>query len=287
VDTRYIDTFVMVAECGSMAEAARRMSITPTALAQRLRSLEREFGVPLVIRSGRFVRITEGGARLLSHARRFQRDMRSLKSAVASDGFPGGLRIGTIRTALTNVMPELLRQVADRYPLLDATLEIGASHDLYHQVLVGKVDAALLVAPPFKLPKPYVWETVRVEPLVVLSPLSLAHLPLKTLLAEEPFMRYDRRTWGGALAEQYLQEQGIQPHERFEMDSPDGILMLVGMGLGVSLVPNCYRPESVPATVRVLPLPANGLTRKLGLLYPRESPYARLFEALISDVRTR
>ena len=284
MDTRFIDTFVMVAECGSMAEAARRVNITPTALAQRLRTLEREFGEPLVIRSGRFVRITEAGARLLARARRFQRDVRELKVAVSTEGFPGGLRIGTIRTALSNVMPDLLKHVAHHHPRLDATLEIGTSHELYHQVVTGKVDAALLVEPPFKLPKPFIWHTLRIEPLVLLAPAHLAATDPDTLLAQQPMIRYDRRTWGGSLAEHYLQERGLQPQERFELDSPDGILTLVGMGLGVSLVPDCFQPTAVPPSVTVFHLPGNLGVRKLGLLWPRQSPYARLFESMMREV---
>ncbi|QET04896.1 LysR family transcriptional regulator [Cupriavidus pauculus] len=283
MDTRFIDTFVMVAECGSMAEAARRIHITPTALSQRLRTLERELGAPLVTRSGRFVRLTEAGARLLARARKFQRDVRELEMAVSEEGFPGGLRIGTIRTALTNVMPDLLRYIALRHPSLDATMEIGTSHDLYHQLVTGKVDAALLVEPPFKLPKAYVWHMLRTEPLVLLAPAHLAGQDPDAILAEQPMIRYDRRTWGGLLGEQYLQERGLHPQERFELDSPDGILLLVSMGLGVSLVPDCYPRAAVPDTAVILPLPEGRPVRQLGFLWPRQSQYARLFEAMVNS----
>ncbi|MFJ1301571.1 LysR family transcriptional regulator [Pseudomonadota bacterium AL_CKDN230030165-1A_HGKHYDSX7] len=282
MDTRYVDTFVLVAECGSMAEAARRMSITPTALAQRLHALEREFGVPLFSRSGRFVRITEGGARLLERARRFQREVRALKAAVSTEGFPGGLRIGAIRTALGNMIPQALKHIADHHPGLDAMVELGASHELYHQVTGGKVDAAFLVEPPFRTPKSFSWHTLRVEPLVLLVPAALAGSEPDALLAREPLLRYDRRTWGGSLADQYLQSRNLNPRERFELDSPDGLASLVEMGLGIALVPNCFRPGALPAGVAVIALPRNTLARRLGLLWPHHSTYGRLFEALVA-----
>jgi len=282
MDTRFIDTFILVAECGSMAEAARRANLTPTALAQRMRSLERELGVPLLTRSGRFVRITEGGARLLARAHRFQREVRELKATVSTEGFPGGLRLGTIRTALTNVVPDMLGYMADRYPRLDTALEIGVSHELYHQAAAGKVDAALLVEPPFRLPKSFVWQTLRVEPLVLLAPAADKDADPDALLANRPLIRYDRRTWGGSLADQYLRQCGVVPQERFELDSPDGIVMLVGRRLGVSLVPDCFRPGSLPADVVALALPRNRLARRLGMLWPARSPYARLFDEMIA-----
>lgn len=286
MDTRYVDTFVLVAECGSMAEAARRMNITPTALAQRLHALEREFGVPLFSRSGRFVRITEGGARLLERARRFQREVRALKAAVSTEGFPGGLRVGSIRTALGNVIPLALKHIADHHPGLDATVEIGASHELYHQVTGGKVDAAFLVEPPFRTPKSFSWHTLRVEPLVLLTPTALTGIDPDTLLAQEPLLRYDRRTWGGSLADQYLQARNLRPRERFELDSPDGLVTLVEMGLGISLVPDCFRLGTLPPGVAVIPLPRNTLARRLGVLWPHHSTYGRLFETLVAAMDT-
>jgi DNA-binding transcriptional LysR family regulator len=68
METRFLDSFVTIAECGSMAEAARRLNVTPTALAQRVRVLEDELHVKLIERSGRTVQLTEGGARVLARA---------------------------------------------------------------------------------------------------------------------------------------------------------------------------------------------------------------------------
>ena len=286
METQFVDTFVMIAECGSMAEAARRLSVTPTALAQRVRALERELGVTLFTRSGRTVRMTEGGARLLVRARKFQQEVRELKAAASADGFPGGLRIGAIRTALTNLMPEILRGIAQRYPGLDATIEIGASHDLYHLVAGGSVHAAMVVEPPFRIPKSFMWRPLRVEPLVLLAPACMAHRPPEELLREIPLIRYDRRTWGGLLADQYLRQCGVQPQERFELDSPDGIQLLVGLGLGVSLVPDCFRPDSLPAAVVRLPLPGNAPVRRIGMLWPVGSPYGRLFDMVLEPCAT-
>lgn len=266
-----------------MAEAARRMSVTPTALAQRIKALEREFGVPLFSRSGRYVRITEGGARLLTQARRFQRELQDLKAAVLSEGFPGGLSLGTIRTALTNLLPEMLKHIVARYPTLDVNLEIGASHALYQMVAAGKIDAALIVEPPFKIPKSFTWHPLKTERLMLLAPIEQVDADPDEVLAHHPFLRYDRRTWGGLLADQYLQERGVTPQERYEMDSPDGIALLVSLGFGVSLVPACFRPGALPANVALIALPGNPLSRRLGLLWPARSPYCRLLQMMVES----
>ena len=55
METSFLNSFVLVAETGSMAEAARRQGITPAAVAQQVRALERELNATLVARAGRTV----------------------------------------------------------------------------------------------------------------------------------------------------------------------------------------------------------------------------------------
>lgn len=282
MDTRFIDSFVVVAECGSIAEASRRLNMTPSALAQRIRVLEQDFGVPLLTRSGRYVSVTEAGMRLLAQSRNFQREVKKLKDAATNQDFIGGLQIGSIRTALTNVVPTLLRRAISIHPGLNVFIEAGMSEALYHEVAGGKLDAAVIVAPPFRIPKSLVWHSLRHEPLVVLCPRSLSDVDGLTALKTLPLVRYDRRGWGGSLADQYLLAADIQPSERIELDSLDGILALIGMELGVSLIPDWFSPLPLPQNITTLPLHDDVPYREVGMLCPVQSPYSRLFEQMIS-----
>jgi DNA-binding transcriptional LysR family regulator len=53
--------FVTITESGSLAEAARRLDVTPSAVSQRLRHLESRLGMPLAHRSTRRFVLTEEG----------------------------------------------------------------------------------------------------------------------------------------------------------------------------------------------------------------------------------
>lgn len=53
--------FVTITESGSLAEAARRLDVTPSAVSQRLRHLEAKLGMPLAQRSTRRFVLTEEG----------------------------------------------------------------------------------------------------------------------------------------------------------------------------------------------------------------------------------
>ena len=89
MDTRFLQSFVMVIESGSMAEAARHLDLTPAAVAARVKALEDSLDTALVQRVGRTVKATEAGVRILAQARSVLRDVRDLH-AIANDDAPSG-----------------------------------------------------------------------------------------------------------------------------------------------------------------------------------------------------
>ena len=91
-----------------MAAAARVLNITSAAVAQQIHTLEREFGVPLIVRVGRTVRMTEEGARILVRARDLVRDFADLRSIANDSTEAGELRLGACTTALTGLLPAIL-----------------------------------------------------------------------------------------------------------------------------------------------------------------------------------
>jgi len=95
MDSRFLQSFIHVAELGSIAEAARRLDLTPAAVAQRVKMLEEEMGMSLIRRSGRTVAPTEAGARILERGRKVLRDIRDLRDDLNdSSDLSGQLRLG-------------------------------------------------------------------------------------------------------------------------------------------------------------------------------------------------
>ena len=71
IDPAALDCLVALADTGSFERAAQQLSVTQSAVSQRLRSLESDLGRLLVVRS-RPLRLTDAGKLLLRHARRWQ-----------------------------------------------------------------------------------------------------------------------------------------------------------------------------------------------------------------------
>lgn len=283
MDTRFLESFVIVADQGSIAEAARRLNLTPAAVAQRIRALEQEIGTPLLLRSGRTVQLTDAGAKIIDRSRSFLQDVRNLRSLATNDKIAGELRLGAVPSATTGFVPDILALLAKKYPELGVQVVPGTSGGLYRQVHSGDLDLAIIVQPEFVLPKSCDWQLLREEPLVVLTPASMPVRHPHAILKTEPFIRYDRNTWGGRLADRYLRRVNIKPREKFEINSLTAIALLVDRGLGVALVPDWAPPWPEGLSLSKLAVPDRSYTRRIGVIWTRASPHIRLVRAFLGE----
>lgn len=285
MDTQFLNTFVAVADRGSMAAAARVLNITPAAVAQQIRTLERELGAPLIARAGRTVSLTEEGSRILQRARDLLRDVADMRSIANDSEVSGELRLGACPTALAGMLPDILARMVDKFPQINVFIRPGYSAELYRAVEAGELDAALVLQAPYNLPKTCDWQLLREEPLVMIAPAKLEGRDPHDLLRSEPLIRYDRNQWGGRVADDYLRAAGIVPHERFELNGLNAIAVMVDRGLGVSLVPDWARPWPEGLDLVRIPLPLSSEPRRIGMVWSRSSVRIRLVTVLLQESR--
>jgi DNA-binding transcriptional LysR family regulator len=285
METNYLRTFMTVLESGSMSDAARRLGVTPAAVAQQVRVLEREFGLPLLRRAGRTVGATEAGHRLARRGQALLAELGSLRSAVADPEGALELDIGATNTMLNGPLPAVLEALVLEHPAARIGVRTGLTGELYDEVVNGRLDAAFCLHPAFVLPKTLNWVPLREERLVVLAPERWAHRDPDELLRVEPLVRYNRELGGGQAADRYLRAAGIVPNERFEISSLAAIAMLVARGVGVSIAPDAASAWWPTLPVVRLPLPNASGARCFGILWSRTSPRTRAIEVLVDFAR--
>lgn len=282
MNLRYIDCFIQVVECGSIAGAARHMGLPAATVAQRLKALEQDMGCLLLQRSGRAVIPTLAGNRILSHARTLLAAERTLRAAATNSELPPGpLRLGATPTALTGILPDALKTWKNLYPDIPVLIEPDVTPILSARLLAGELDIAIMAHPQHPLPKIVRWLALSKEPLVMIAPTGLSTPDITHTLETEDFILYDRRTVAGKMVESYLKRIRIQPKVRLELDGIVPISELVSAGLGISVVPGSpsLRRQS---GLRSWPLPPPCPQRTLGAVWLRTSPRLRLAEALIN-----
>ena len=83
-------SFVTITESGSLAEAARRLDVTPSAVSQRLRQLETRLGMQLAHRSTRRFALTEEGELFYAGASRCWTSWTAWSNAAGASGEVAG-----------------------------------------------------------------------------------------------------------------------------------------------------------------------------------------------------
>jgi len=285
MDIHFLESFIVVAECGSIAEAARRLNVSAATLAQRLRAVEKSLGYPLIERAGRTVHATVSGQAILPHVRKLVEAARDL-SAIAACGVPAGqLRLGATASALTGLLPGIIAALNARYPKIDYFITPGSSISLYHQVIAGDLDGAIIVQPRFQIPKSVNWLTLRTEPLTLITPYPIKPDAAHTTITTQPFIRYDRNQWGGQLIDDYLRHHQLDIDEWLELDALDAIAVLVDKGLGVAIVPDWSPPWPAGLTLSKMTL-KQATPRRTGLLWNRSGARIAAIQALVDICAT-
>jgi DNA-binding transcriptional LysR family regulator len=276
---RYLKSLIAVVDSGSIAEAARSEHLTAAAIGQRVQVLERELGMALLSRSGHSAQPTQACLLLLPRARRLVREAALLHGDAGVDGLRGSLRIGAVSTVLTGLLPRALRAFNQAAPQAKAQIFPGTSRELFRLLQAGEIDAALMVAPPFALPRTLRCVHLRQEALVLLAPPG-AKPDAQALLRELPYIRYDPHAWGGRHAAAWLADQGIAPAVLCDLDALEAIALLVADGMGASLVPQWVGIERFAADCLCLPIAAAAYARSMVMLSPAQSDCAQLVQAL-------
>ena len=285
MDTDYLRSFVIVVESGSLAEAARHLDLNPATVAARVQSLEAELGVALIQRSGRFMRPTAAGLKVLEEAREILRNLRNLQALAHDGSMPGELRLGVFISGLPGFLPPVMARVYRRHPALQTFVCVGPSIELCRRVASGELDAALVIEPRFTLAKSCQWSPLLRDRLVLLAPAGLRGDDAQRLLRSQPFIRYDRTTPTGQMVDAYLRDRGILPQERLEVNGAFAIASVVASGLGVAIIPASSAAGLRDPGLAQLPLPGDPEARPIGLVWDRSCPRIQLVDLLLREAR--
>ena len=118
MDVEQLESFLRVAERGSLTLAAPELGITQPGLSRQMQKLERALGVPLFARTRNGVRLTAAGERYLLYARevlaRHRQLLAELRATEAS--LAGELRIAASTTPGEFLVPRLVADFTARTP---------------------------------------------------------------------------------------------------------------------------------------------------------------------------
>ena len=142
-DLKPYAVFAETVAAGSMSAAARRLGMSPSAVSQTIRALERQTGVTLLHRSTRKLALTEAGERCYPHCRQLLETARAAADSLAQvrDAPTGELRIAAPVGFAAHIAPALAPLLA-RWPQLRLRLLVD---DAMIDLIDARIDIAVRV----------------------------------------------------------------------------------------------------------------------------------------------
>lgn len=259
MEMRHLEYFVAVAEERHFTRAAERLMVSQSGLSASVRSLERELGAPLFVRSTRSVELTGAGRALLTEANRALAAMRAAREAVAAvQGLlRGSLSVGTEQCLLGVHVPALLARFRAAHPGVEIRLRQAGSAGLAQDVRDGRLDLAFVALAG---PAP---DGVRLLPLAGEPMVLLCHPGHRfageeqvawAKLAGEAFVDF-HAGWGArGVTDHAFAAAGVERRVDLEVNDVHTLLDLVAHGLGVAVVPRHFRHKDPAEGLVAVPL---------------------------------
>ena len=243
MEIKALKTFLLVADLGTVAEAAKRLNCVQSNVTARIKALEDELDLPLFIRSRAGMALTSAGLVLRDHARAVLRAERDAGLAMAGLAEGAGLlRIGSMESTLATRLPERLAGHRAAHPGIRYDIATGPTDDLVQQVLDGTLDIALIGGdfshPSLRSAPVFREEMVLVTDGETASPDAARNAPSIVFRSGCSYR---------AFALNWLRENGFGPNDVMEMGTLDGILGCVAAGIGVSILPRSVAETGIHA----------------------------------------
>jgi DNA-binding transcriptional LysR family regulator len=247
IDIVTLRLFIAVIEEASIAKAAEREHMAPSAVSKRLADLEHLLSVPLLERHRRGVSMTSAGEALLRHSRRILGDIERLENdlvefSTATETARGHIRAAANESALFGFFPEALSRFMGEHPNVTVELQPHTSTGVVQAVREGAVEFGI-----FWGDQPVDGLTVMpcyVDRLVVVVPQGHPLAKRRTIrfedLLEHHVILQEPYSSIQALTERLAAEAGKTLRSRIRVAGFDAVCRMAQAGLGIGIVPDYF-----------------------------------------------
>ncbi|GAB4369054.1 MAG: LysR family transcriptional regulator [Elainellaceae cyanobacterium] len=283
---------VAVAEYCSFSEAALHLGLTQSSISHAIASLEAELGVKLLSRGRYGATLSSVGAHIVEDARQMLQLLESIgQQAEQARGLEGGkVRLVSLRSIATHVLPRIIATFNQLYPRVKVTLtQYFYNHEIQEALQTGSADIGFLELPlndSFQT-----CELVTDEYVALLPPSTVLSAPSLTWqqLQRYPLIMPDPSYEGTMRLKHHLNVHTTALPIAYEINEDSIQVGMVEQGLGIAILPY-LAALPIAANIQIYSLPVP-LRRPLGAALVKEmlhTPAAIAFwELLGSNIALR
>ena len=288
VTIKQLRYFQALARHSHFGRAAHACAISQPALSMQIKELEETLGTTLFERGARRVRLTSFGEECAARIREILSSVDELGdlARAAQEKLVGRLRLGVIPTIAPYLLPAVIANLTEAYRGLDIHVRETLTSRLIEDLSDGRLDAAIVALP---VSEPSLTEVpLFTEDLLLVRSAAEDGSPVpspsrlresRLLLLEEGHCFRDQ-----ALA--FCKFQSALPREGLDASSLSTLVQMVGVGAGVTLIPEMAVPvETRSAAVSIARFKSPQPTRTIGMIWRNTSPLARQLGHISEVVR--
>ncbi len=291
LDLSSLEQALLVLDNGSFRKAADLLGVRPSVISRRVRALEDDIGVSLFQRQSQGVQPTSAGRHILSRARMILSDIDGLvrTAALRGSGAEGELCIGFTTSITGGTAHALLAAFIAEHPNVELAVVEGSTIEHLSKIRTLQMDVILKVGTEAiaGLDVEPLWS----EPIYVALPVSDPLAAMKTVewdqLSEARFIvtKMDPGPKVEDCVVIHLAALGRSPKLQMRAVGREGLLALVGLGLGITLVGTAEATVTYPEVV-FRPLGTEMMSFSAVWAASNDNPVLRRFLSL-ARVQTR
>lgn len=281
-------TFYYVGKYQNITAAAKALYVTQPSVTHAIRSLERELGCSLFIRSQKGVRFTPEGEKFYaSIATACETIFQAEASLEAAKNFSEGLiAIGASETTLHHYLIPILTDFRKDHPGIRLKLFNSNTPEMLQEILSGHIDFAVLV-----LNKGYKHEDLSVTSLtdfqdIMIAGKAFSELDGRTVTLKElmnyPLVSMEKGTLTRQFFNDFFHSSNLAPEPDIELATSDLIVPVIRSGLGIGMVPEPFAEDALSrGEIFRLTLEKNIPRREICLIKKKKASLSLIGEAFI------
>ena len=241
MEIEHLHEFTVIAKLGSFSRAAEELCISQSSLSKHMLALERELGVPLLVRNPRSVELSPAGAQILplaAQAYEIQNKI-TVAAALQSSREKTLLKIASIPVMAQYNITGILAKFQRLHPGVTLEVQECEQHEIPALLEQGECELAF-----FRLNTDAESNMEQLEfcrdNLVAVVPRDHPLAGKETLclsdLETEPLLFLDRRTGLHVLCDELCRRAGFVPKVVYTGHRPENIVELTAQHMGIALL---------------------------------------------------
>ena len=273
MNIKQLETFYWIDRLGSFSAAADKVFATQSTVSMRIHELEESLGVKLFDRTQRTAKLTSKGKELVPYVRQLIELTSEMQEILMPQAALSGLiRVGVIEVVALTWLPEFIKHLRAKFPLIRLELSVGLANELNQKM--GNGDLDLIFSMGSAPSSVYEMESLGNVTFdwVIGSQLNNKKLSLE-IFKEQPLIILNKNSFHFTFMQRWMRENKIHPKSIIECNSMTAIAMLVKAGVGISLIPmSCYPDEFADGSLVVVKLAKEPQPIKAHAMYIGNSP---------------